>query len=187
MRIARHVVTRKTQWLVALPSEVRHRLGLTPGVMVWWHVGKKRQATLTVSGRVRAGRPAIDEDCPTCAKLRAELDRLRSDQRESVAGTAGGFFKAGYMRALGDVGSFKADLQVALVMLKQLLARERRASSSRSGGGGRSRALVPPRPVEVVEAPVLVGSDGEPIPTEARDPLSGAVVRAVLSEGHHSP
>ncbi len=170
MRIARHVVARKDQWLVALPAQLRARLGLTPGAMVWWHIGKKRQATLTVSGRVRAGRPAIDEDCPTCAKLRAEVDRQRRQLGEGDAASAGQYFKAGYMRALGDVGNVKYDVELALTLLKELLTRVPLRGAAREApakhGPRRARA----RAVEVVEAPVL--AEGE-----AREQIDAAVAR----------
>jgi len=148
MRLARHVVARKDQWLVALPAQLRERLGLVPGTMVWWHIGKKRQATLTVSGRVRAGRHSADEDCPTCAKLRAELDRYRRELRETDAAVPGQYWRQGYMRALGDVGNVKYDVDVALTLLKEVLARlpVRGAAGSRRARRGRATTETAPGP-----------------------------------------
>jgi len=98
MRVQRHVVARKTQWLVAIPSEVKHHLSLVPGATVWWHIGRKGQVGLTVTGRVRAGRPREDEDCPTCGKYRAELDRLRRELREREAATPAQWFRTSFQQ-----------------------------------------------------------------------------------------
>lgn len=96
MRIARHVVARKDQWLVALPAELRRHLKLVPGVTVWWHIGAKGRATLTLSGRTGAGRPTTEEDCRTCAKYREELDRLRRELRDGETATAAAWWRQGF-------------------------------------------------------------------------------------------
>jgi len=155
MRIARHVVARKKQQLVALPAEVRRHLGLLPGAMVWWHVGRKGMVALTTSGRVRAGRPREDEDCPMCIKLRVELERLRREVRDGESATPAQFWRQGYARALGDVGNVKADLEVALVLLKQLVARDRHGSAPTGAPRARRTPRARARPVEVVDAPAL--------------------------------
>lgn len=175
MRIARHVVARKKQHLVALPAQLLAHLGLTPGVMVWWHIGKKRQATLTVSGRVRGGRPAIDEDCPTCAKLRAEIDRYRRELREGEAATAGQYFKAGYMRALGDVGNVKYDVEVALTLLKEVLARLPARGVGREPSSKRARARTETAP----------GPDHYPPPHSPRAP--DVVGQGAATSGRSAP
>jgi hypothetical protein len=159
MRLQRHVVARKDQWLVALPAELRRHLPLVPGAAVWWHLGTRGRATLTVSGRLRGGRPTLDADCSSCAKYRAELDRLRREVRESTAATPGQHWREGYMRALGDIGSTKADLEVALVLLKEIAAQVRYL---RPGGPARAasppRARRPRRQVDAIPLPDLPSS-----------------------------
>lgn len=132
MRLERHVVTRKNQHLVALPSELREHLGLVGGSKVYWHIGRKGMVSLTVTGRVRAGRPTKDEECPSCSKYRAEVDRLRRELRDGEAGTSGGFFRQGYMQAVAHHGKLDARMDVALTLLKELAAAARRRPSSGS-------------------------------------------------------
>ncbi len=171
MRIARHVVARKTQQLVALPAEVRRHLGLVPGAMVWWHIGRRKVVSLTTTGRTRAGRPTLDEDCPTCAKLRAELERLRREMRDGTAATPGQHWREGYHRALGDLGNFKADIQVALMLLKQLVRRDRDPGAPRL-----SRPSRPRRRVETVPGPDQLpppDSPSSPVPIEQGADTSG--------------
>jgi hypothetical protein len=176
MRIARHVVARKDQQLVALPAQVRQHLGLVPGEMVWWHIGRKGHVALSVSGRVRGGRLSADVDCSTCPKLRAELDRLRRELRAGEVGTSGQFFRAGYHRALGDLGNFKADLQLALMLLKTLVGRDRGGVALRSPRGPRAR-----RRTEVVPGPDSLPLSGAPSSPSAQVPEEGA------SPARHTP
>ena len=99
MRIERHVVARKKQQLVALPARLREHLDLSPGQAVYWHIATKGQAILTVSGRVRAGRPRDDADCPSCGARQEEIARLRArDVMRDRALYAEGH-SAGYMQA----------------------------------------------------------------------------------------
>lgn len=176
MKIARHVVARKHQQLVALPAEVRHHLGLVPRALVWWHIGRKGHVALSVSGRVRAGRPREDEDCPACSKYRAELDRLRRELRTGESATPAQFFRQGYHRALGDLGNFKADLQLALMLLKTLVGRERDGARLRVPRAPRGR-----RRTEVVPGPDSLPLSGAPSSPSAQVPEEGA------SPARHTP
>jgi len=93
MRLTRHVVARKDQHLVALPAEVRRHLSLVAGATVYWHISQRGRVALTVSGTLTGGRAREDADCPSCAKYRAELDRLRHELREGEAATPGQWFR----------------------------------------------------------------------------------------------
>jgi len=93
MRLQRHVVARKDQHLVALPAEVRRHLSLVAGATVYWHISQRGRVALTVSGKLSGGRAREDADCPSCAKYRAELDRLRHELREGEAATPGQWFR----------------------------------------------------------------------------------------------
>jgi len=93
MRLTRHVVARKNQWLVAIPAEVRQHLALVPGASVYWHISQRGRVALTVSGKLSGGAARQDADCPSCAKYRAELDRLRHELREGEAATPGQWFR----------------------------------------------------------------------------------------------
>jgi len=132
MKIDRHVVARKNQWLVALPSELRRHLGLVPGARVWWHIGRKGSAALTVTGQLRAGRPRVDEDCPSCAKYRAEVERLRRELRDGEQATAGQLVREGFEQAVATYGQVadRMDAQREMlrdirVLLRELVTRRR--------------------------------------------------------------
>jgi len=125
MRLQRHVVARKNQHLVALPAEVRHHLALVPSAAVFWHVVRKGEATLTVSGRTRGGRPRLDADCSSCAKYRAEVARLAGLLRSSSVPTYNEAIRDGWAQAMrhytrldGDV----QDLATRLDRIENLLA-----------------------------------------------------------------
>lgn len=137
MKIERHVVARKNQFLVALPAEVRDHLSLVPAAKVYWHVGRKGQVILTVSGRSRGGRPAKDEDCLACKRYRDELDRLRRELRVSRGGTPREWWRQGYARANSDLGNVKAEVQMCVRILQQLLRERRYAQGPRRDFGGR--------------------------------------------------
>ncbi len=122
MKLARHVVARKNQWLVALPSEVRRHLALVPGAQVWWHIGRKGSAALTVTGRLRAGRPRDDEDCPSCAKYRAEVERLRRELRDGEQATAGQLLREGFEQAVATYGAVSDRMDAQREMLRDLRA-----------------------------------------------------------------
>jgi hypothetical protein len=122
MKIDRKVVARKNQWLVALPSELRRHLGLVPGARVWWHIGRKGQAALTVTGELRAGRPRREEECTACAKYRAEVERLRRELHDGEHGSAAGFFRQGYMQAVEQYGGITDRIDAHREMLRDLRA-----------------------------------------------------------------
>lgn len=77
MRIARHVVERSKQLLVPIPRQVRDHLGLVGTAEVWWHVVRKGEVALTVTGRRSRGRPMEGADCTACAGYRDEIARLQ--------------------------------------------------------------------------------------------------------------
>jgi hypothetical protein len=169
-KLDRKVIQRKDQLLIAIPAVVRDHLGLVGGGRAWWHWGTKGHATLTATGRLRGGRPRADEECPSCGKYRAELERLRRELREGESAVPGQFWRQGYARALGDVGNVKTDLEVALVLLKELVNRGRRERPPGVAPRARraSRSAAPA--VEVVVAPVLTVE-------EARDQIEAAARR----------
>jgi hypothetical protein len=87
MRIDRRVVRRKDQYLIPIPAEIRHQLGLVAGARIWWHTGQKGMAAVTNTGRVVRGRLKLDADCPSCAGYRKEIASLRAKlpaQRQSA-------------------------------------------------------------------------------------------------------
>ena len=122
MREERRIVERRHQLLVAIPATVRDHLRLVGRAKVYWHIGTKGRATLTTTGRTGAGRPRLDEDCPSCSKYRRELDRYRRELRERDAATPGQWWRQGYMRALDDVGNVKTDVEVAVRLLNEVHA-----------------------------------------------------------------
>ncbi len=145
MRIDRRVVARKDQLLVPIPARLRDHLRLVPTQRVYWHISRRGVASLTVSGRVRGGRPREDADCPTCVKYRDELDRLRRETRAGEAATPGQWWRQGYMQSLEDLGNIQAEVRLVLAGVKQLLAEDRRRRPGRAGSSGQSRGAAQPR------------------------------------------
>jgi len=87
MRIDRRVMRRKDQYLLTMPAEIRHHLGVVAGARVWWHTGQKGMAAVTNTGRVVRGRLKLDADCPSCQHYRQEITALRAKlpaQRQSA-------------------------------------------------------------------------------------------------------
>jgi len=169
-KLDRKVIQRKDQLLIAIPAAVRDHLGLVGGGRAWWHWGTKGRAALTATGRLRGGRPRADEECPSCGKYRAELERLRRELREGESAMPGQFWRQGYARALGDVGNVKADLELALVLLKELVGRGRHRAAPGAAPRPRRASRPAPPAVEVVDAPVLSVE-------EARDQIEAAARR----------
>jgi hypothetical protein len=143
MRLQRHVVQRKKQWLVAIPAEVKHHLKLVPTMPVYWHIGRRAVVSLTVSGRVRAGRPTDDEDCRTCAVLRAEVERLKRELREGEAATPGQWFRSAL--ASTERALFWDLAELAAWARSQRTAQRQggRRPSRRAGSSGQSRVSGP--------------------------------------------
>ena len=120
MRIQRHVVARKDQQLVALPAEVRHHLALVAGAAVFWHVVRKGEATLTVSGRTRGGRPRDDADCRSCAKYRDEVARLAGLLRSSSVPTYNEAVRDGWAQAMRHYTRLDGDVQDVATRLDRI-------------------------------------------------------------------
>ena len=165
MRIERHVVARRKQHLVALPAQVRHHLSLVAGAAVFWHVVRKGEATLTVSGRTRAGRPRDDADCPACAKYRDEIERLRAQLRASSVPTYNEAVRDGWAQAMRHYTRLDGDVQAVHV--------EVRALRAEIASGVRVRARRPSIPSPSASPPSPVASEGEavtPGPSVPGDP-----------------
>jgi len=143
MRLTRHVVARKNQWLVALPSEVRQHLSLVPGASVYWHISQRGRVALTVSGKLTGGRAREDADCPSCAKYRAELDRLRHELREGEAATPGQWFRSAL--ASTERALFWDLAELAAWARSQRTAQRQggRRPGRRAGSSGQSRVSGP--------------------------------------------
>jgi hypothetical protein len=82
--LPRHVVARKDQHLVALPAEVRRHLSLAKGVRVWWHIGRKGAVSLSTMERPPSGRWSTAEACESCARYRAEIERVQRKLSEQA-------------------------------------------------------------------------------------------------------
>lgn len=77
MRYLRHVVQRSKQLLVPVPPQVRDHLGLVGTAEVFWHVVRKGEVSLTVTGYRSRGRPMRGADCPSCAAYRVKVGELQ--------------------------------------------------------------------------------------------------------------
>lgn len=156
MRIARKVIGRKDQLLVAIPAVVRDHLAVVATAPVYWHVSRKGSVVLTATGRSRGGKPQLSADCPTCAKYRLELDRLRGLLRGAHAGDYNAAFAQGVAHGVKIVPIWRAELDTLHTevndlrrLVAQLVVRlpERRTP--------RRRVAPTPRPVDVIPLPDL--------------------------------
>jgi hypothetical protein len=84
MVIGRRVARRKGQQLIALPPDVRARMGVIPGQWLYFHLGRKGEVVLSTSPARAGGKP------PTAA-LEEELTRARARIDELERKLAGGF------------------------------------------------------------------------------------------------
>ena len=190
MKIDRKVTARKNQYLVALPAEVRHHLGLVAGARVWWHVGRKGLATLTASGQLRAGRPRFEEECRSCAKYRAEVERLRLELRDGEQATAGQLVREGFEQAVATYGKVADRLDGQREMLRDVRAMLRelvKAGALRPG-----RTDEPPigqrlARVMVDAAPRHDQGDDESDPAPSPSPSPASVEEGAATSGAQLP
>jgi len=187
MVIGRRVSRRKGQRVVALPPEVRERLGVLAGQWLYFHLGRKGEVVVSTSPARAGGKPPTAGLEEELTLARARIDELERERLEAP-------------RAARRAVWFELALQKLSLELKGLPVLDaindrlrdieaqlgiRRGPWSYRAKRGRPRKAG--RPVEVVEAPLLVLPSGAPAQVEARDPLSGEVVPAILSEGQQSP
>lgn len=160
MVIGRRVGKRKGQHLVALSPEVRARLGVIPGQWLYFHLGRKGEVVLSTSPARAGGKPptaGLEEQLATAQAVVAEL-RQRGESRDRA------MYAEGY--ALGRQDQAEMDVKPtgkrASELLRHRLRHRTWAARVPEGyvevekAAGRKRA----RPVEVVEAPVLVLPEG---------------------------
>lgn len=136
MRIDRKVIQRKDSLLVAIPAAARDHLGLVGGARVWWHVGAKGRLVLTTSGHSWGGRPIKSEDCPVCAKYRAELMKLRQAHQVRDVPTYNTAIREGWHHAIREYGSVadrldaqRETLRDMRVLLRELVTGRARAEA----------------------------------------------------------
>jgi len=170
MRLTRHVVQRKTQQLVAVPAEVRHHLSLVAGSTVYWHISQRGRVALTVSGKLTGGRAVDNADCPSCAKYRTELDRLRAELREREAATPGQWWRAAF--ASVERALFWDLAELAAWARSQRTAQRQggRRPSRRAGSSGQSRVSGPAAQRHTPDPPPSSESSGGAEASRAASP-----------------
>jgi len=187
MVIGRRVSRRKGQRVVALPPEVRERLGVLAGQWLYFHLGRKAEVVVSTSPARAGGKPptaGLEEELTLARARIEELERERLELPRAARRAA--WFEL----ALQNIRLELKGLPVLDAINNRLrdieaqLGIRRGPWTYRPKRGRHPRAA---RPVEVVEAPVLVRPDGAPVEPEARDPLSGEIVPAILGEGQQSP
>jgi hypothetical protein len=156
----RHVFRLSRSLVVALPPTVRRHLGVDRGQLVYWHAVRRGEAVLTKAARRAGGHPeglALARELET-----ARVEVLRLQQRNDARDRA--MYAEGY--ALGRLDG--EEVTRAPHGKRANALRGRRMAQHAWGrgvapGGARGEASARPRagrPVEVVDAPVLVLPDG---------------------------
>lgn len=147
----RSVLGRRGQLLVALPAVVRRHLDLSPSAVVYWHVSRNGEVTLSLAERRPGGRPSADADCARCEERQRELVRLRGLLHSRDAADGARYFGQGYQAAIRHHGNLDAKLDTALDHLRELLGRAPRRRPHRKPQAAPSGRDV----VEVVATPKL--------------------------------
>jgi len=119
---SRKVVGRRGQLLVPLGARVRDHLGVGKGDQVYWHIGRKGDASLTASPMRPGGRASPHESCPRCADLDKQVRELTGQLHSRRAGEGRQYFNQGYMTATRLAGMPAADFGVLLDLVKSIRA-----------------------------------------------------------------
>jgi hypothetical protein len=64
-------------WLIALPPEVRHHLGVTHKIKLYWNLARLKEAALTTTPGRRAGRPNVTAMARELAQARETIESLK--------------------------------------------------------------------------------------------------------------
>jgi len=159
----RKVLGRRGQMLVAIPARARRALGLVPGLSVWFHYPRTGEVLLGIREERVGGRPPADLPCPRCESRERELAELRARLDSREGGAARQYFAQGYEQAVRHHGALAVKLDAALDFLRELTGRAPGKSGRSKRRERRWVGNAPARPVEVVDAPVLIAPDGESI------------------------
>jgi len=119
---SRKVVGRRGQLLVPLGARVRDHLGVGKGDQVYWHIGRKGDASLTASPMRPGGRASPNESCPNCAALDKQVRELTGQLHSRRAGEGRQYFNQCYMTAARTVGTPAADFGALVDMVKSIRA-----------------------------------------------------------------
>jgi len=78
MPIPRKVVKQKAQLLVAIPPELRKKIGVTAGTTLYWHEHRLGEAVITRNPQRRGGKAPDPMKSAAIAALEAEVNRLNA-------------------------------------------------------------------------------------------------------------
>jgi len=84
MVIGRRITKRKGQQLVALPPELRERLGVIPGQWLYFHLGRKGEVVISTSAARAGGKPPTAGLEEELAQVRARLALREKQLAESA-------------------------------------------------------------------------------------------------------
>src|SRR6266508_1748191 len=91
MVIGRRITKRKGQQLIALPPDVRERLGVIPGQWLYFHLGRKGEVVVSTSPARAGGKPptaALEEELTRARARIADVERKRAGDVEAARGAA---------------------------------------------------------------------------------------------------
>lgn len=160
MVFGRRITRRKGQQLVALPPEVRDRLGVIPGQWLYFHLGRKGECVISTSPARAGGQPptaSLERDLQAARERVAYLEkRIEGGSLATLReGAAQGVLQA--LKAMDypggtlfEIGRTLDDIRAALGLTPRL-RRARRAREAK-------------RPTETAPAPVLEAPSKEASP-----------------------
>jgi len=160
MVIGRRITKRKGQQLVALPPDVRARLGVIPGQWLYFHLGRKGEVVVSTSPARAGGKPptaALEGELARARARLAELERKLAGDVEAARGAA-------WMAvALKRLRVELKGLPVLDAINNRLRAIEAQLGIRRGPWTYRPKRGAPSRPkrdVQTVPAPVLALPEG---------------------------
>lgn len=168
MVIGRRVARRKGQQLVALPPEVRDRLGVIPGQWLYFHLGRKGECVISTSPHRAGGQPptaSLERDLQAARARVAYLEkRIEGGSLATLReGAAQGVLQA--LRAMDYPGGTLFEIGRALDDIRAALGLSPRRRRAR-------RVRAPARAVETAPAPVLAApvEEAAPVPETEESP-----------------
>jgi hypothetical protein len=150
-------------WVIPVSSSVRRHLKVTHARDLYWHLAGPREAVLTPHPQRVGGKPAgagLEKDLEGA---RAEIARLRqrlAARPLRVFNEGASMGASAVLRQTVPIDGALNAMNDRLDRIEDALARMPWARRAHRERAPRAKAA---RPVEVVDAPVLVASDGAPV------------------------
>jgi len=161
----RRVALRGTSWVVPVPRVVRRHLGILRGGDLYWHVGPKGEAFVTISDRRIGGKPPGARVARDLTAALSHIERLEHRLAARPTAVYNEGVNEGRTRHLGELIKLGVQLDTLTAEVRALAERLPFTRRTRSARGARARS------VDVIPTPVL---SSPAVPTYGGADTSGA-------------